>query len=87
MKNPPFCFFQNKVGCPFYPYKNFEQKKATYNFEKFGKTFLSRLPSEVAEKAEPGKRNSVIMLDTPLTNQNGRAVCSIAWRQSVTSTT
>ena len=25
-KNPPFSFFQNKVGCPPYPYKNFERK-------------------------------------------------------------
>ena len=25
-KNPPFPFFQNKVGYPPYPYKNFERK-------------------------------------------------------------
>ena len=25
-KNPPFSFFQNKAGCPPYPYKKFERK-------------------------------------------------------------
>ena len=60
-ENPPFCFFQNKVECPPYPYKILSEK-ATYDFEKFGKTYLTRLPnSEVPEKAEQGKRSSVIM--------------------------
>jgi len=28
--NPHFSFFQNKVGCPPYPYKNFDRKSDGY---------------------------------------------------------
>jgi len=41
-------------------------EKATDNFEKFRKTYLTQLPSsEVKEKQKPGKRSCVIVLDTP----------------------
>jgi len=41
-RKPPFCLFQNKVGCPPCPYKKFK-RKSLHNFEIFGKTYLTPL--------------------------------------------
>jgi len=65
-KNPPFSFFQNKVGCPPFPYKKIWAKKLLIISRNSAKHIWPHWPNiEVPEKAEPGKRSSVMMLDTP----------------------
>ena len=61
----PLWLFQNKVGCPPYPYKKFKRKNLFTILMYSAKHIWPWLPnSEVQEKQKPNTRSFVIVLDT-----------------------
>jgi len=64
IEKPPFLFASEQFVHPIRT--KILSEKATYNFEKFGKTYLTLFVQyRSSRKTHPNKRSCVIVLDTP----------------------